>query len=150
PFGIVAGDFDGDHHLDVAVANRNSDLQHGNVSILRGNGDGTLRPALEFPVGDNPEMLAAGDLNGDGKLDVVVENTDLGYLSVLLGNGDGTLQPERIVEECGANGIPRAVTIADLDGDGKLDVATTVTEFPHGVVCIHRGNGDGTFQPPTR
>jgi len=84
----VTGDFNGDGKLDVAVVVE----RVSEISILLGNGDGTLQPHQDFVVGANPLGLAAGDFNGDGKLDLVVANANDSTVSVLLGNGDGTFQ----------------------------------------------------------
>src|SRR5438445_7345689 len=63
PHGVAVGDFNGDGHLDLAVAG------HSGVSILHGNGDGTFQPAQSYFAGSNPSDVAVGDFNDDGKLD---------------------------------------------------------------------------------
>jgi len=91
--------------------------------------------------------VAVGDFNGDGKLDLAVANISLGNpgpisVSVLLGNGDGTFQP---AVNYSAGSYPSSVTVADFNGDGKLDLA--VANNGSNNVSILLGNGDGTFQP---
>ena len=77
---------------------------------------------LAFGTGNlDPLGIASGDLNGDGKQDVVVATTTGTNIHVLLGNGDGTLQPEVSYP---ADSNPVDVVIADFDGDGKADVAS--------------------------
>jgi hypothetical protein len=139
---VAVGDFIGNGHLDLAVANEASN----DVSVLLGNGDGTFQPARNYAVGSNPMSVAVGDFNGDGRLDLVVANVgtypNQGTVSVLLGNGDGTFQAARNFPA----GIgPFSVAVGDLDRDGHLDLA--VANYGGGSVSVLLGNGDGTFQP---
>ena len=94
PDAIVAGDFTGDGHLDLAIANDGSNT----VSVLLGKGDGTFQPQVTYTVGSNPDAIVAGDFTDDGHLDLAVLNWafpgNSGSVSVLLGNGDGTFQPQ--------------------------------------------------------
>ena len=69
PLGIVAGDFNGDGRLDLAVANDN---YNGSVSVLLGNGDGTFQPQVTYAVGYAPQAIVAGDFTGNGILDLAV------------------------------------------------------------------------------
>ena len=88
PDAIVAGDFTGDGHTDLAVANELDD----DVSVLLGNGDGTFQNQVTYPVGTDPIALVAGDFNGDGRTDLAVADYGSKGVSILLGNGDGTFQ----------------------------------------------------------
>ena len=97
---------------------------------------------LGFSTGDlNPFGIARGDLNGDGKQDVVVATTTGANIHVLLGKGDGTFQSQ-VAYFSGGN--PYAVVIADFDGDGKLDVASANSSEPN--ISVFIGNGDGTLK----
>jgi hypothetical protein len=119
------------------------------VVVLLGNGDGTF--SFGFPQsyywsgGQGDDSIAAADVNGDGKPDVIVANGYNGAsnnVGVLLGNGDGTLQP---VVTYFVGAYPTSVAVSDLNGDGKLDLV--VTAAPSDNVEVLLGNGDGTFQP---
>jgi len=138
PSAVAVGDFDGDGKLDAVVANFGSD----NVSVLLGNGDGTLRDAHNYRVGSGPQSIAVGDFNSDGKLDLAVATLGSNKLSVLLGNGDGTFR--RGVNYHVGMG-PQFVAAADFNGDGKLDLA--VANSADNQVNLLVGNGDGTFRP---
>jgi hypothetical protein len=115
------------------------------VSILLGNGDGTFRPDVEFPIGSGPLAIIAQDFNSDAKLDLATANYDSHNVSVLLGNGNGTFGP---AQHLVAGNSTRSLTAADFDGDGKLDIAAA--NYRAHNVSVFLGNGNGTFRtaPP--
>jgi hypothetical protein len=137
----VEGDFDGDGKTDLAinVAPVCNSTCHGtnNISLLLGNGDGTFQ-APKAVISENGS-LAAADLNGNGKLDLVVGNSSVAQ--IFLGNGDGTFSSASayvVTLPLSPGGSANAISIADFNLDGKLDMA------PGGAMLL--GNGDGTFQ----
>src|SRR5690349_13147249 len=150
-YAIAVADFNRDGKLDLAVANQGLGSSGTNVSLLLGNGDGTFQSAVNYVTGFGPSFVAASDLNGDGKLDLIVANQGMmtnvadlvnGSVSVLLGNGDGTFQPSvNYIDGMSA----LSVAVSDLNGDGKLDVAVAIHK---GNVVVLSGNGDGTLQAP--
>ncbi|NYF54053.1 beta strand repeat-containing protein, partial [Tunturiibacter gelidoferens] len=121
PTGLVAGDFNGDGIIDIAVPSSNDDT----VGILIGNGNGTFQPRVvgANPVGAVPIAIALGDFNGDGKADLTVVNQNNTTQSVLLGNGDGTFQAA-VNYTVGATGS--STLVGDFNGDGFPDIATPV------------------------
>jgi FG-GAP-like repeat len=166
---VVIADVNGDGKPDLLVINESSstsELVDGTVGVLLNNGNGTFQAAVAYDSGGLvATSIAVGDVNGDGKPDVVVAQcsglplnicSTAGEVGVLLGNGDGTfqaavnygsgfLQPFDV-------GDPNAVALADINGDGHLDIL--VTNFDSGDhggedggVGVLLGNGDGTFQP---
>jgi hypothetical protein len=162
---IAVGDLNGDGNPDVVVANciashGSACEAAGTVGVLLGNGDGTLQPVVTYDSGGfGATSIAIGDVNGDGKPDLIVANYCPasecpryyhvnGVVSVLLGNGDGTFQPAVSYDAAGI--APGSVAVADLTGNGKLDIVVANYESTlTGVVAVLLGNGDGTFQPAT-
>jgi len=136
PVAVVAGDFNGDAKLDLAVANQTTNK----VSVLLGNNDGSFGTRTEFDTGNGPISLVTGDFNGDGVLDLVVVNQDDNSISILLGQGDGTFAP-RIDTAVGAG--PNAIVAGDFNSDTRVDLAVTNQE--DNTVSILLGNGDGIF-----
>jgi hypothetical protein len=146
----IAADLNGDGIPDLAGTGTNA------ASVMLGNGDGTFRPKVNYPVGGQAQDLAAGDFNGDGRLDLVVSLSDIvSSLSLLTGNGDGTFNAPINFPNTGAQEDSPAVVATDLDNDGRLDVV-----LAHAIACfvspcvaartitVMLGFGDGTFQLP--
>jgi uncharacterized protein (DUF2141 family) len=153
PVSVAIGDLNGDGKLDLAVANVGDSI----VSVLMGNGDGTFGAPVSYSSGGGSSfgdhVVAIGDVNGDGKADLVVSNTNSGYVGVLLGNGDGTFQSP--VDYIAGGTYTGSVAVADLNGDGKLDIVVNVScpnsggcqgNGSSGGVSVLLGNGDGTFR----
>jgi hypothetical protein len=133
PDSVAIADVNRDGKPDVMVANSSTslDVDNGNVGVLLGNGDGTLQTAVAYGSGAfGAASVAVADVNGDGKLDLVVANcsgtasscigTVPGDVGVLLGNGNGTFQTA-VSYGSGAN-TPFGVAVADVNGDGRPDI----------------------------
>lgn len=144
PTSIAVADFNGDGKLDVVVGFSTPvaySCAGSSVFVLQGNGDGTFKSAKHMAdLSSNTTYVAAGDVTGDGKADIVAlrfqyDNTcnpGTGY-SIFAGNGDGTFQDEQPVTsnppDFNSDGIPDRTA----DGGGGLDV--------------YLGQGNGQFQP---
>ena len=141
PMSVFTGDFNGDKKIDILTANKTANT----LTILPGLGNGSFRAAQTitlFPGGNpQPTYAVPADLNGDGKLDIVVANYGSNTVSVLLGQGNGTFQSP-VNYAVGTN--PRSVLVRDLDRDVKLDI--TVANSGSASVSVLHNRGDGTFE----
>jgi VCBS repeat protein/ASPM-SPD-2-Hydin domain-containing protein len=159
---VTVADVNGDGKPDLLVTNDCAGTTcvgatTGSIGVLLGNGDGTFQSPVSYStVGYNALSVSVGDVNADGKPDLVVSNDCTapsnctpGTIAVLLGNGDGTFQPGVGYPTDGFH--ETLATLADVNGDGKLDVLVNVNDpvtLTNGEVGVMLGNGDGTFQPP--
>ena len=135
--GVVAGDFNRDGAVDLALANNGEK----SVTILTnqtGAGRG-FTVAQRIMLGGGPFDIAAADLDNDSVTDLVVANADLNSIDILLGEPDGTFQPpvQRPVA-----GNPRGVAIAQMNQDSHLDIV--FTQFASNSVQILYGDGSGS------
>ncbi len=140
-------DFNRDGKPDVAAARADG----GGIAVFLGNGNGTFQNVRTTALPD-AQAAVSGDFNGDGKPDLAVVSgkidfQTIGIFAVLLGNGDGTVQAPRSISLPGPLFSP-PLAVADLNGDGKLDVVTATFNGGRSKIVILLGNGDGTFQAP--
>lgn len=171
---IIPVDLNGDGNLDLVVANQSRCypcLAEASISVFIGRGDGTFESSRVYDAGGlgfanngfGPAEIAVADLNGDGKVDVVVSNCAAkraaacgdgdGVITVLFGNGDGTFQPG-VSHNPAVPNLGTGIALGDLNGDGLPDLVvgavrcSSSTDCPTGQIDVLLGNGDGTFRPP--
>jgi hypothetical protein len=139
---LTAGDVDGDGHLDVAYASSSNMFS---AIVTRGHGDGTFGgPAPPAPVPGRIAGGAAGDFDGDGKLDAVGCNAVTLKLAFARGRGDCTFDP---ITESGALALGYVHLAAGrFDADANLDLVGVAVTPP--TLSFLRGHGDGTFDAP--
>ena len=143
--GVAMGDFNNDGKLDVACACDSYGSGASTMSLLLGNGDGTLQTPIDVNLPHLAQGIVVGDLNRDGNLDAIVVERVIGSgpgdFVLLLGNGDGTFQPSQTYNTGGSFGNP-FVAIADVNSDGKPDILVAQGNS----VATLLGRGDGTFK----
>ena len=135
-------DVSGDGMPDLVVENYNSNT----LSVLLGNGDGTLKAKVDYATADGPWSMAIGDVDGDGKIDVVTCNYGASSASVFINNGNGTFKAKADYTT-GTGTNPECLRMGDVDGDDDLDIFTANASTNN--VSIVLNNGNGTFSAPT-
>src|SRR5213080_3290722 len=159
-YGVAVGDINGDGKLDLFVANfcADSTCASGGVAVFLGKGDGSFQPVVTYGSGGlDSYSVAVGDVNGDGKPDLLVanqcsnrnnSNSCTGLLTVLLGSGDGKFQAAVSYASGGAS--PSSIVLADINGDEKPDVLISnqcarLDGDCAGNISVLLGKGDGSF-----
>ena len=144
PWGIAAGDLNGDGHPDLVISDNNgSGGVTDTVFVLLNNGTGTFHIASHYPLGVEAVAVNIADLNHDGKPDLVVASAFDQSVGILLSHGDGTFSaPVFYATNAGAE-APQALVVADFDLDGNPDIALVNAVGNPGLLY---GKGDGTFQ----
>ncbi len=134
--GLLTGDMNGDGHTDVAM------LTGEDMLVLHtGNGDGTLAAALETSLPGLFYDLAAGDIDGDGDLDLVAVNESV---LVLQNDGAGHFTGQPFAVDGGL--FRTRVFLRDLDDDGDLDVLVGRNNPAKGAIEVLLGDGAGAFE----
>ncbi len=144
---LITADVNNDHNKDIICSNG---------LVLLGNGKGSFTAAAKpaFPYFQDPlyssgPSLASGDINKDGKIDLVIENGS--SIITWIGNGDGTFTQGQSYATINSQGV---ISVADLDGDGNPDIFVGLGNAgvyagdlgaPNLAYAL-MGNGDGTFQ----
>jgi hypothetical protein len=139
---LTTGDFNNDGIPDIAgfnFVNEDGGQFTPTLAIFLSKRDGTFTPTPFVITADFPYIVAAGDFNNDGNIDIAIGG-DFG--GVLLGHGDGTFSAPVFSEGGGTLFGYTPATVADIDGDGNLDLISSNDSRGLSVVF---GNGDGTF-----
>jgi hypothetical protein len=128
PSDIAVRQLDGAGRQDVVVPNEcalsgcPSSTSAGTVSVLLASSTGGYAPPVAYRVGSGPTAVALGDVNNDGKIDIVTANSGSNSVSLLQGNGNGTFGTARSFR---AHTRPSDVAIFDMNLDGAQDLVVT-------------------------
>jgi uncharacterized repeat protein (TIGR01451 family) len=147
---FTVGDFNNDGELDLAVA------ISGGVQVLLGKGDGTFQSGgtANLAMGFAPKAILAVDLNGDGRLDLIVDSQQTSgsgilrstrqRVSVFLADGSGTFQSEILIltaiRGVDFGGLASDLLVGDFNGDGKNDLGDV-----EGTLEVRLAKGDEAF-----
>lgn len=117
PSDLVLADANGDGTIDALLGDRN--VLARSLTLFPGIGDGTFAPALRIPTTTVPIDIDAGDITGDGVVDILAAGERTSPAHLLVGRGEGIFFPPRPLQ------TPDEVLIelADVNGDGVLDLA---------------------------
>lgn len=143
PSALLTADLNDDGRPDLIVGNSLAER----ISVLLGLGNGDFLDSGSYFVPSYFGGTAAlGDLNRDGRLDIVV-NSVPDFMAVLLGNGDGTFQSVRFIEfAAGPNEFVGSPVLEDFNHDGRIDLAVRTTDS----ILVALGHGDATFDREVR
>ena len=149
---VAVADFTSDGILDLAViSGRNGgDQNFSLLNVYPGHGDGMFGAVTSQPIlnvnsdGQFPKWAEAGDLNGDGKADLVT-SVVYGRVAVFLGRGDGSFTPGAEYGTGIVWGSGQHLTLHDLNRDGRLDLVYADDNQNRSVLNVRYGLGDGTF-----
>ncbi len=147
------GDVNGDRIPDVVVAcgtccGSRPDPKSGHIMVLLGDGKGDLEYVEGSPIkiGSSVRKIALGDLNRDGRLDLVAAQHDSYDLVVMLGDGKGHFAPapgSPVVAGSGGRPHTHEIALVDVNGDRKLDMLSTNAN--DNMISVLLGDGTGRF-----
>lgn len=139
--GVAVGDVNGDLMNDVIIS-YGGNSPSSFVGVFLQNSLGNLNPSINYASYDCPEPVEIGDVNGDGRNDVIVAHGGWDALGVYLQGPDGTLLPyESYPLPYATHYNPHGLSVGDINGDGLNDVA--LADYNHGLVVLYHFSGLG-------
>jgi hypothetical protein len=145
PFQVAVADLNGDGRLDIAVAdesNLESLREKGRTSVLFGDGRGGFEAGPVLESATNPADVKVADFDGDRHADLAVVNWGSGDVSLYRGRGEGRFAPATRLAM--GEGPAYGIVLADLDGDGDIDLAAGKA---NGFVPVFSNDGAGNLRP---
>ncbi len=141
--GVALGDFNGDGRLDIVATSSGSTV---GVLLNSASAPGTFLPSVRYNCGGRlNESVTVGDVNGDGRPDIVVANNEDNTVSVLLNSATspGTFGPGQAYGTGGS--VPRNLALGDINQDGRLDIVVTNSLNSTIGVLLNNAATPGTF-----
>jgi hypothetical protein len=139
PIDVTVADVNGDGRADLLTSLYGAS-GGTTVGVFLGTGGGLFGPRSNFTTGTGAYRNTVADVNGDGRVDLLVACANANVVSVLLGNGAGGFGPKTDFATCA---LPEGLAVCDLNGDGRLDLV--VSGASSTLVSVLLGQGDGTF-----
>ena len=142
PRSFVIDDFNNDNRMDIVIANSGTH----NIGIFLGHGNISFTNQVTYSTGEYsfPYSVAAGDLNNDNRLDIVVANYGSDNIGIFLGYGNGSFA-NQTTYFLPLKSSPYSVAIADFNNDMILDII--VTNIARNNLVLWLGRGNSTFAP---
>ncbi|MEP7230901.1 MAG: FG-GAP-like repeat-containing protein [Ginsengibacter sp.] len=149
PYAVAVGDVDGDGKPDLLTANQNSN----NISVLRNtstSGSISFAVKVDLPVANVPRSVVIGDIDGDGKPDLVAANNNSNTVSILHNTStSGSISAAAKVDFITGT-TPRSVTLGDVDGDGKPDLVIANNAVPYSISVLRNTSTLGNISAATK
>jgi len=143
-YSLVIDDFNHDTNLDIAATHQ---AYPNGLSVLLGNGNGTLKADVHYNAGDSTSSMTKADFNKDGNIDLAVTGIYTAAIYVLLGNSDGTFKPATLISTGDGSAATqnRSIASGDLDGDTNIDLVVGKMFGKQFSVLINDGAGNFTL-----
>lgn len=138
---LALGDINLDGYIDILTA----DYTEATTSIRLGAGNGSFSSRITIALGAGPFTLRLADLNRDGKLDLIAQERTASRVEIRLGNGDGTFAAGQALSGLSYPPTVGSLEIADMNGDGLLDIVVSGESGASDSVQVMIGNGTGGF-----